>query len=231
MASYDSARPTGFSFKRLENYLGTEKGKFMSSKKSPLFTPDLFESDPPMPGGFAYRPELIPAEHERELLAEFANLPFKPFAFHGFEGRRQVISYGWEYDFNEGNLRQTETIPRFLLFAREAAAQFAGLAPSDLQHALLLEYPPGSGIGWHKDKPQFGHVIGISLLSACRLRFRRRVGSGWERASLLAEPRSAYLLRGPSRTEWEHSIPAVEHRRYSVTFRTLAMGRAASGRS
>jgi alkylated DNA repair dioxygenase AlkB len=202
----------------------------MTSKKFPAFTPDLFESDPPMPVGFAYHSELISAEHERELLAEFANLPFKPFAFHGFEGKRQVISYGWEYDFNGGEFRQAETIPRFLFFAREAAAKFAALAPSALQHALLLEYPPGSGIGWHKDKPQFGDVVGISLLSACRLRFRRRVGSRWERASMLAQPRSAYLLRGPSRTEWEHSIPAVEHRRYSVTFRTLAAGRAASGR-
>lgn len=202
----------------------------MSSKKSSAFTPDLFESHLQMPVGFGYHPELIPAEHERELLAEFANLPFKPFAFHGFEGKRQVISYGWEYDFNEGEFREAETIPRFLLFAREAAAKFAALAPSDLQHALLLEYPPGAGIGWHKDKPQFGDVVGISLLSACRLRFRRRAGSRWERASMLAEPRSAYLLRGPSRTEWEHSIPAVEARRYSVTFRTIATGRAFSGR-
>lgn len=194
----------------------------MASEKSPAFTPDLFESEPSTPRGFAYRSELISAEHERELLAEFANLPFKPFAFHGFEGKRQVISYGWEYDFNGGEFREAETIPRFLAVAREAAAQFAGLAPSDLQHALLLEYPAGSGIGWHKDKPQFGDVVGISLLSACRLRFRRKVGPRWERASVLTQPRSGYLLRGPSRTEWEHSIPPVEHRRYSITFRTLA---------
>jgi alkylated DNA repair dioxygenase AlkB len=203
----------------------------MTSKKVPVFTPDLFRSAPPMPVGFAYQSELIPAEQERELLAEFANLPFKPFAFHGFEGKRRVLSYGWEYDFNEGKFREAETIPRFLLCVRDAAAEFAALAPSDLQHALLLEYPPGSGIGWHKDKPQFGAVIGISLLSACTLRFRRKVGSRWERASMLAEPRSVYLLRGSSRTEWEHSIPAVEHRRYSVTFRTLASGRVGPGRS
>jgi alkylated DNA repair dioxygenase AlkB len=203
----------------------------MPSKKPRAFTPDLFESDPPMPDGFTYQSELIPSVHERELLAEFANLPFKPFAFHGFEGKRQVISYGWEYDFNNREFRQAETIPRFLLFAREAAAEFAALKPSDLQHALLLEYPPGSSIGWHKDKPQFGDVVGVSLLSACTLRFRRRVGNRWERASILAEPRSAYLLRGPCRTEWEHSIPAVEQRRYSITFRTLAPGTAGSGHS
>ena len=199
----------------------------MNSEKAHAFTPNLFESDLSMPAGFGYQPDLIPAEHERELLAEFANLPFKSFEFQGFEGKRRVISYGWKYDFNEREFREAETIPRFLLFAREAAARFAGLAPSDLQHALLLEYPAGSGIGWHMDKPQFGDVVGISLLSACRLRFRRRVGGRWERASILAEPRSAYLLRGSSRTEWQHSIPAVEHRRYSVTFRTLSAATAA----
>ena len=41
-------------------------------------------------------------------------------------------------------------------------------------------------------------------------------------SSLIVEPRSAYLLRGPSRTEWEHSIPAVDALRYSITFRSLA---------
>jgi alkylated DNA repair dioxygenase AlkB len=194
----------------------------MKSKQTSAFTPDLFETHKPGPVGFAQRSDLISADHERDLLAEFAKLPFKSFQFHGFEGKRRVISYGWTYDFTGGVLRQAEPIPSFLLSVREAAAKFAGLAPSDLRHALLLEYPPGSGIGWHKDKPHFGDVIGISLLSPCTLRFRRAVGKSWQRTSVLAKPRSAYLLRGPARTEWEHSILAVEHQRYSITFRTLA---------
>jgi alkylated DNA repair dioxygenase AlkB len=64
-------------------------------------------------------------------------------------------------------------------------------------------------------------VVGISLLSPCLLRFRRRLDPAWERVSLTAEPRSAYLLQGPSRMEWEHSIPAVDGLRYSVTFRSF----------
>ena len=104
---------------------------------------------------------------------------------------------------------------------RGAAANFAGLLPEQLAQVLLTEYDAGASIGWHRDKGVFGDVVGISLLSACRFRFRRKVGTEWQRASLTAEPRSAYLLRGPSRTEWEHSIPAVEALRYSVTFRTL----------
>jgi alkylated DNA repair dioxygenase AlkB len=98
----------------------------------------------------------------------------------------------------------------------------AGVAPEQLPHVLILEYSAGATIGWHRDKAVFGDVIGISLLSPCRLRLRRKAGSRWERASLTLEPRSAYLLRGPSRTEWEHSIPAVDALRYSITFRTLA---------
>ena len=175
-----------------------------------------------MPAGFDYRTELLSREAEKELLAEFANLPFKPFEFHGYQGKRYAISYGWEYDFNAAKFREAEALPFFLSATRDAATGFAGLTPSDLQHALLLKYPPGASIGWHKDKPHFGDVMGISLLSSCVLRFRRKVGARWERASIVAEPRSAYLLRGPSRTDWEHSIPAVAHQRYSITFRTLA---------
>jgi len=64
-------------------------------------------------------------------------------------------------------------------------------------------------------------VIGISLLAPCTFRLRRKTGSAWERRSLTAEPRSAYLLRGAARNEWEHSIPPVDTRRYSITFHTL----------
>jgi alkylated DNA repair dioxygenase AlkB len=111
--------------------------------------------------------------------------------------------------------------PAFLLPLRERAARFANLEASDLQHVLLTEYAPGAGIGWHKDKPMFAEVVGISLGSPCAFRFRRKSGRTWERASVVAEPRSAYLLRGPSRTEWEHSIPALDRLRYSITFRNF----------
>ncbi len=96
-----------------------------------------------------------------------------------------------------------------------------------MPHALITEYGPGAAIGWHRDKGVFSDVIGVSLLSPCTFRLRRRVGSSWERYSLIAEPRSAYLLRGEARTAWEHSIPAVETLRYSVTFRSLR-GRASA---
>jgi alkylated DNA repair dioxygenase AlkB len=132
-----------------------------------------------------------------------------------------VVSFGWRYDFNGGGFQQTEPMPGFLLPLRDNPTTFAGLAPDVLEHALITEYREGAAIGWHKDRSVFGDVIGISLLSSCLFRFRLRGDAGWERHSLNTEPRSAYLLRGPSRTTWEHSIPAVPALRYSVTFRTL----------
>jgi alkylated DNA repair dioxygenase AlkB len=181
--------------------------------------------NPAPPEGFRYAADVLPLDEERELVARIGELPLKEFEFHGYVGKRRVISYGWHYDFGERKLSETESIPPFLLSARERAAEFAGVAPEHLPHALVTEYGPGAAIGWHRDKGVFGDVIGISLLSPCVFRLRRKAGSKWERYSLAAEPRSAYLLRGASRTEWEHSIPAVDALRYSITFRTLRPGR------
>jgi alkylated DNA repair dioxygenase AlkB len=181
----------------------------------------LADVDPTLPEGFKYQPDIIAPADEQGLLAQVRELPLKEFEFQGFVGKRRTVSFGWRYDFNDRTLRSAEPIPTFLLPLREAAAGFAGLNPEQLQQALVIEYDAGASIGWHRDKAVFGDVVGISLLSPCRFRFRRKAGTRWERASLTAEPRSAYLLRGPSRTEWEHSIPAVDALRYSITFRNL----------
>ena len=187
-------------------------------------TADMFEAAPASPAGFKYLPEILSAAEESELVAHFADLPFRPFEFQGYIGNRRVVSFGWQYDFNTRELRQAQPIPACLQPLRERSAEFAGLAPSELQQVLLTEYAPGAGIGWHKDKAVFGEVVGISLLSPCVFRFRRKQRAAWERTSFVAEPRSAYLLRGPARTEWEHSIPALDRLRYSVTFRNLKQG-------
>lgn len=173
------------------------------------------------PEGFRYRPEVLPHEEEPKLVEHIQTLPLKEFEFHGYVGKRRTISFGWHYDFGSERLQQTDEIPDFLQKARAHAAAFAGLAPEDLQHALVTEYSPGTTIGWHRDKGVFEDVVGLSLLSPCVFRLRRKTGSGWERYSLTVEPRSAYLLRGTVRTAWEHSIPAVDALRYSITFRSL----------
>ncbi len=179
------------------------------------------EPAPALPDGFRYRADVVTAADERALLAHVAALPFREFEFHGYVGKRRTVSFGWRYDFEARALREADDVPAFLLPLRAVAARFADLSPEALQQVLVTEYDAGAGIGWHRDKAVFGDVVGISLLAPCRFRLRRQVGDAWERVSLVAEPRSAYLLRGASRTEWEHSIPAVDARRYSVTFRNL----------
>jgi len=187
----------------------------------------LFDSQPPqptLPDGFRYAPDVVAPDDETALLAHVRELPFRDFEFHGYTGKRRVVSFGWQYDFSAETMRTTNDMPEFLLALRDVAARFAGMEPSRLQQVLVTEYGAGAGIGWHRDKAVFGEVIGISLLAPCVFRLRRAVGTRWERASIVAEPRSAYLLSGASRTEWEHSIPAVASLRYSITFRNLRQG-------
>jgi len=186
--------------------------------------PGLFNSGPVLPEGFRYEPAFLAPDEERDIVRHVEALPFQAFDFHGFLGKRRVVSFGWKYDFNERQLHKADDVPAFLLPLRKRAAAWAGLDPAAFQHALVTEYSPGSGIGWHRDKAVFEEVVGVSLLAPCDFRFRRRRGDRWERATIVAEPRSAYLLAGPSRTEWEHSIPAVDRLRYSITFRNFRGG-------
>lgn len=175
-----------------------------------------------LPEGFRYLPELIGRADEDFLLERVRELPFRDFEFHGYTGKRRVVSFGWHYDFSGRRLRKADAIPDYLLPLREKAASFAALEPEEFQHALIIEYGPGAGIGWHRDKAVFGEVVGISLLSPCVFRMRRAVSKKkWERVNLVAEPRSSYFLSGPVRYEWEHSIPQMDALRYSITFRTL----------
>jgi alkylated DNA repair dioxygenase AlkB len=187
----------------------------------------LFPPEPRLPDGFAYRDGLISPDEERALVERFASLPFQPFEFHGYLGKRRVVSFGWRYDYGERALRESASIPPFLLPLRAAAAGFASLPAAGLQQILVTEYAAGAGIGWHRDKKMFDDVVAVSFLSPCTLRFRRKEGAGWERAAREVAPRSAYLLRGPVRQEWQHSVPPVDRLRYSVTFRNFVADGAA----
>lgn len=186
----------------------------------------FFEPLPSLPEGFAYRPELVSPHEEAELLAHFRELDFREYEFHGYLGKRRVVSFGLHYDSNVSAVVSTSEIPEFLLALRQKAADFASLAPGKLQQALVTEYMPGAAIGWHRDRPAYRDIVGVSFSSPCRFRLRRKRAGYWERASLTVEPRSVYLLRGPARTEWQHSIPPAERLRYSVTFRSMRGGKS-----
>jgi alkylated DNA repair dioxygenase AlkB len=183
---------------------------------------DLFAAGPDLPEGLRYQPDIVTHDEERHLISFIETLPLKPFEFAGgFRGSRRVLSFGWRYDYSVQKLTEASAIPQALLDLRSKAAAFVQRPAEGFQQALVTEYAPGAGIGWHKDKPMFGDVVGVSLLVSCRFRLRRREGNSWERASFDAAPRSAYLLSGPARTVWEHSIPPLEQLRYSVTFRNF----------
>ena len=175
-----------------------------------------------VPEGLRYQPALISRSDESALVERVRELPFREFEFHGYVGKRRVVSFGWKYDFGSQRLQKAEEIPDYLVSLRALAALFANLEPEAFEQVLVTEYANGAGIGWHRDKAVFGQVVGISLLAPCTLRFRRKVDANWERANLLAEPRSAYHLSGPVRSEWEHSIARVDTLRYSITFRSMA---------
>jgi alkylated DNA repair dioxygenase AlkB len=174
------------------------------------------------PEGLRYWPGVVSPDQEVELARRMAELPFKPFEFHGYLGNRRTVSFGLRYDYGRQAVEDAAALPDFLQGLRERVAELAGLAPAAFSQVLINEYPPGAGIGWHRDRPQFGLVAGVSLLTPCVLRFRRKAGERWERASVQLAPRSAYLLSGPARREWQHSITPLETLRYSITFRTPA---------
>jgi alkylated DNA repair dioxygenase AlkB len=178
--------------------------------------------DAPLVPGLEQRDGFIAADDEAALLERLQALDLAPFKFQGWEGKRRTRSFGWRYDFEDASFTQAEPLPDWLLPLRAAAAAFAKVDPQAFVHVLLARYDPGAGIGWHKDRPVFEAVVGVSLGAPATLRLRQRTPSGFRRASLALEPRSAYLLSGEVRHEWEHSIVPSEALRFSITFRTLS---------
>jgi DNA oxidative demethylase len=182
--------------------------------------PDLFDES--HLAGLHQAGELVTLAEEQVLIASIDAAELSPFRFHGWLGKRLTSSYGWRYDFDDASFAPVEPIPDWLLPFRAKAAGFACLEPGELVQALLLRYDPGAGIGWHRDRPVFEHVIGISLGAAATMRFRRRKPGGFDRASVPLAPRSIYRLTGEARHKWEHSIAAMEVTRWSITFRSLS---------
>lgn len=188
-----------------------------------MFQNDLFGTTAPSAlDGLRFIPEALTRAEEATATKDIAALDLAPFQFHGFLGKRRVASFGWRYDYNGGGLAKAASMPGFVLRLRERMAACAGLGPEEFSQALVTEYAPGAGIGWHRDKSHFGKVAALSFAAPCVLRFRRRVADGWERQSLSVPPRSFYLLDGAARQVWEHSIAPLDQLRYSVTFRTMA---------
>ena len=200
------------------------KGRSSMTSERALF-PELVDKQRGLlPEGFRYEEDIISEADEAALAKSLATLDLKPFEFHGHLGNRRVISFGLRYDYARRAAKATDGFPAFVADLRNKVAKFAGRKVDEFQQGGVNQYPTGAGIGWHKDKPQFGVIVGVSLLAPATMRFRRAEGTGWIRTSQRLEPRSIYILEGEARTVWEHSVPPVDAVRYSLTFRTVAEG-------
>jgi alkylated DNA repair dioxygenase AlkB len=184
----------------------------------------LFDSN--VPNGFLYRPNFVTPEEETALVDDISQIEFSTFEMRGVVARRRVAFFGHSYDAG----RVSPPLPAFLFPMRVRIAQWANVDANTFAMALINEYPPGAPIGWHRDAPQYGIVAGVSLLTACRMVFREYVPPNRPREpgtkrhtthEVALEPRSAYLMTGPARRDYEHHIPPVAGLRYSITFRTL----------
>jgi DNA oxidative demethylase len=174
-----------------------------------------------LPEGLIYVPGLLTEAEERDVLAVAASFELHPYVLHDTPSRRLVRSFGLALVAGAYDAGPAAPIPAELNWLKERCAALMVRGPGELADLLVTRYPPGAGIGWHRDAPQFGDVSGVSLLAACRMRFRRGRPRAWQTAELALEPRSAYVLSGPARTQWQHHIPPVTTERWSMTFRTL----------
>ena len=178
------------------------------------------------PEGLIYRPELITATEEQALLDELERLEFHEIRMHGVVAKRTARHFGLDYDYERrGIVEEAEPLPDWLAPVRERAAELAGVEPEELVEILVQRYPAGAQIGWHRDAPAFGIVVGVSLGSKSRLRFRRDKGGTRKTFEIQLEPRSGYVLAGEARSAWKHHVPPTKALRYSITFRTLRRSR------
>ncbi|HEV2503726.1 MAG TPA: alpha-ketoglutarate-dependent dioxygenase AlkB [Mesorhizobium sp.] len=173
------------------------------------------------PQGFRLIPDFIGVQEEHALVGHLQKLPLAPFQFGAFEGKRRVASFGWRYDYSLQKLEQANGAPKWLLPLAHRVEEHFHLPHGAIRQFLCTEYDEGTGIGWHRDKPHFDEIFGLSLASPCTLRFRRKVRTSWQRLNFETPPRSLYRMSGASRHLWEHSIAPVHDRRYSITFRTM----------
>ena len=190
-------------------------------------SPTLFDISAQVPDGFIYKEGFTSETEEQELIREIQKVQLEPFKYYQFTGKRRTASFGWQYEFGTSEITAAPEIPPFLLPMRTRAGNVFDIDPKSLVQTSIIEYSTGSPIGWHRDIPQFGVVIGISLGAPCRMRFRKysRVQpkklNRDEILSIELQPRSIYLMSGASRESWQHSIPPVKELRYAIMMRTL----------
>jgi alkylated DNA repair dioxygenase AlkB len=184
----------------------------------------LFPIEPTLPEGFSYTPDFISEDEETGLLDVISRLNLHTFLFQGYEAKRKVASFGWDWSFEKRILSKGKDIPREFDWLAEKVSSKAGITKDTIGELLVTEYPVDSVINWHRDAPPFELIAGISLRTDCTFCLRPYDKKKRGRGSIISLPvkrRSLYILQGAAREQWEHSIQPVKDVRYSVTLRTL----------
>jgi len=183
----------------------------------------LFSPESGLPEGMVYLPDFISPAEERDLLDCVRSLPLHEARYKEWDAKRRIVSYGGRYDFSRNQLLPADPIASFLHPLRDRIAQWSGIPALQFGYALVSEYSPGTQLGWHRDVHHFEEVVGVSLAGPGRMRLRPyppQEGRGRATLTLDVAPRSGYILRGPSRWDWQHAISPTKALRYSITFRT-----------
>ena len=187
----------------------------------------LFPVTPALPPGFVYLPDFIDPAQEQYLIDEIAKIELHTFLFHGYEAKRRVASFGFDYSFDKRSLSKGKDIPQAFNSLIDKVARYVKITKEDFAELLVTEYPPGAVINWHRDAPPFDIIAGISLMTHCNFRLRPHEKAKQSRGSIVSvkvQRRSMYIIRDEARSVWEHSIMPVKSTRYSITLRTLKAG-------
>jgi alkylated DNA repair dioxygenase AlkB len=189
---------------------------------APVIQAQLFSGPPASPAGFRYESGFLSVPEEAQLLGHIRMLPLEEAQYKEWRARRRVMAFGGRYDYTHHELTEAPPIPEFLYSLRAQLAAWGGIAVERMQHAVIAEYRPETPLGWHRDVPEFEDVFGVSLLGHARMRFRPWPPVSGERATFKIdlEPRSAYMIRGAARWQWQHAVSPTRELRYSITFRT-----------
>ena len=180
----------------------------------------LFDTKLHLPNGFVYRPEFLTIHEEEKLIGVFKKLPFERAPFQEYFAKRRIVNFGWDFDYDTNEFLPGPDLPSFLKPLQRKVAKWLDIPAARVAEALVTEYQPGTPLGWHRDREAFESIVGISLSGWCNMRLRP-LRDLKEIHTVPLEPRSAYLMQGESRWQWQHSVTETKTLRYSITFRTL----------